>query len=428
MLSAQIKHELRAIVGERHALTDPADLATYAYDATHYTHTPDAVVVPASTDEVSAVLRLASRERLPVVARGSGTSLCGGATPIRGGVVLSTARLRRILDINAARSCATAEPGVNTAEFMRAVETRGLFYPPDPSSQSVSTLGGNVAQGAGGPRGAKYGSLRDYVLGCDVILADGSRLRTGANTVKNASGYDLTRLFVGSRGTLCFFSQLRLRLLPLPVARRLLLLPCADLAAAARLALAITAAGLLPNRLEALNDQAAAAAGAGQTSAILLCELDGSAPGVDRQAAIVARLAGAQSGEDRAGEAAEAIWNQLQGWPTLARVQVPRDRLPALLAKVGELGGTLRGDWGVVAGAGTGGVRLVALPGTKDAGTEPEGSAPAAEFAALAGEFGLVRPAAEPAERLRRSLKSAFDPRGILNPLVPLAPDGSQAR
>ena len=208
--------KLKEIVGPDYCSRAKEDLACYAYDATAYVYLPDAVVFPRNAGEISAILRLANEEGFPVIPRGAGSGMTGGSLAVSGGVILVMTRFNRILNIDRDNLIAFAEPGVVTGHFHAAVERQGLFYPPDPSSSEFSTLGGNLAECAGGPRAVKYGVTRDYVLGLEAVLATGEIIRTGVQTAKGVVGYDLTRLLVGSEGTLGIITHITLRLLPLP--------------------------------------------------------------------------------------------------------------------------------------------------------------------------------------------------------------------
>ena len=181
---------------------EPARLAQYAGDKWYATHTPDAVALPRSTRSVSRILKFASKHKIPVTPRGAGHGYVGGCVPMHGGIVLSVERMKRIREINPADFVAVIQPGVNTAEFQSSVEKLGRFYPPDPASRANNSLGGNIATNAGGPRCLKYGVTRDYVLGLEVVLANGDIIKLGGRTHKNKAGFDLHRLFVGSEGLL----------------------------------------------------------------------------------------------------------------------------------------------------------------------------------------------------------------------------------
>ena len=216
MLKPSVLKELKSIVGTANFSTSPEELVVYSYDATQRESLPWAVVRPRSSREISEILRLANRERFPVVPRGAGTGMSGGAVPVQGGVVLSVERMNHILEIDERDFIAVVEPGVITGDLQREVESRGLFYPPDPASRKFCTLGGNVAECAGGLRAVKYGVTKDYVLGLEVVLPTGEIINTGARTVKSVAGYDLTKLIVGSEGTLGVVTRITVRLLPLP--------------------------------------------------------------------------------------------------------------------------------------------------------------------------------------------------------------------
>ncbi|MBF0412645.1 MAG: FAD-binding protein [Desulfamplus sp.] len=198
------------------ATIEPEELCCYAYDATGQTFMPDVVVFPVSTSEVSQILALASDHKISVIPRGSGSGMTGGSLPIKGGIVMAMSRMNHILEIDTNNFIARVEPGVVTGDFHKAVEQHGLFYPPDPASSAFCTLGGNLGECAGGPKAVKYGVTRDYVLGLEAVLPSGEIIHTGVRTAKGVAGYDLTRLIVGSEGTLAVVTQATLKILPLP--------------------------------------------------------------------------------------------------------------------------------------------------------------------------------------------------------------------
>ena len=255
MLKAEVLRELRDIVGPSWCLDSPADLTAYSFDATPlYQALPDAVVVPASVEEVSAIMKVAYANRIPIVPRGAGSNLSAGTCPTSGGLVVALNRLNRIKEIDEENMVATFEPGVVTAKFHQAVEAVGLFYPPDPGSMATSTLGGNVAECAGGLRGLKYGVTKDYVIGLEAVLADGRILRVGGKNTKDVAGYDLVKLFTGSEGTLGLITESTVRLLPLPETKRTALAMYNDLEAAARTVSKIIASRIIPATLEFLDN------------------------------------------------------------------------------------------------------------------------------------------------------------------------------
>ncbi|MDN5321867.1 MAG: glycolate oxidase [Clostridia bacterium] len=195
MFAPQAVKELEKKLGTEKILTSKEDLVCYSYDATSYSHLPDVIAIVNNAKEVSEVMKIASKYKVPVIPRGGGTNLCGGTIPVKGGIILDLAKMDKILEIDTENLAAVCQPGVITAELHKAVEKVGLFYPPDPQSMAMSTIGGNVASNAGGPRCFKYGVTRDYLLGLEVVLANGKVIRTGDKTIKNVSGYDLSLMF-----------------------------------------------------------------------------------------------------------------------------------------------------------------------------------------------------------------------------------------
>jgi glycolate oxidase len=250
-----ILQEIAAIVGPEQVLAKEEDRWLYAYDATDLTYLPDLVVFPGSAAEISRIVKLANRHRFPVVPWGAGTGRAGGSVPVLGGVVLVMTRLNRILEITPEDMLAVVEPGVVTGALKRAVAGRGLYYPPDPGSADFCTIGGNVAAGAGGSVAVQYGVTRDYVLGLEVVLPTGEIIEAGARTMKSVVGYDLTRLFLGSEGTLGVITRIVLRLAPQPASRLSLAAGFATLEAALSAVGQVLRSGLAPAAVEFM-DQA----------------------------------------------------------------------------------------------------------------------------------------------------------------------------
>ncbi len=222
MISAELKQSLKTIVGEKYYLDTPNELYAYSYDATpiFFQAMPDAVIIPGAVEEVSEILKLANEHGIPIVPRGSGTNLAGGCIPVEGGIVVNMTRFNQIHEIDARNLTATLGPGVTTADLHKAVEAEGLFYPPDPGSMRISTVGGNMAQCAGGMRGLKYGVTKDYIMGLQYVLPSGEILRCGGKNVKDVAGYDMTRLMVGSEGTLGIITEITVKLVPLPETKK----------------------------------------------------------------------------------------------------------------------------------------------------------------------------------------------------------------
>src|SRR5947207_13997275 len=249
-MSTKLASDLRDLLGDEIVADDPNSIAAHSGDKWFATHPPDLVVFARSTADVSKLLQFASREKIPVTARGGGFGYVGGCVPARGGIALSLMRMNRIKEINFTDAVARVEPGAFTADLKATVRAQKLFYPPDPASMKDCTIGGNVATNAGGPRCLKYGVTRNYVVGLEVVLANGDVLRTGGPVHKNKTGFDLIGLFVGSEGMLGIVTEITLRLLPLPPARATLSAAFATMSQAAAAVQEIFAAGLLPSSLE----------------------------------------------------------------------------------------------------------------------------------------------------------------------------------
>jgi len=248
--------KIQEIVGEKHLTTAGEDLMCYSYDGTGMEFMPAAVAFPGSAAEISSIMKLANKELFPVVPRGAGTGMTGGALPVEGGLVLVTSRLNKILEIDTENQVAVVEPGVITGRFQAAVKKEGLYYPPDPASSDFCTMGGNVAECSGGPSAVKYGVTRDYVLGLEVILPDGRLMHTGVRTAKGVVGYDLTRLFIGSEGTLGIVSKIVVRLLTLPTHTKTYLVLTESLQQATSLVSEILKNGIMPKTLEYMDSTA----------------------------------------------------------------------------------------------------------------------------------------------------------------------------
>lgn len=452
MLSNVVKDELTRIVGKSNISFEKEDLLCYSYDATNKMHIPDAVVFPGRTEDVSLILKMANSEDFPVIPRGAGSGFTGGSVPVEGGVVLSTERMKKILDIDTDNLTAVVEPGVVTWEFQQEVEKLGLFYPPDPTSHRFSTIGGNIAENAGGPRAVKYGVTRDYVLGLEVVLPTGEIIPTGVRTAKGVVGYDLTRLMVGSEGTLGVVTKATLRLLPKPEAVKTLLAVFPVLADAAKAVSEIIRSRIIPSTLEFMDGvsircvEEYAQAGLPMVEALLLIELDGDKDVIESQALDVERICLADGAErvDVAGTKDEVkeLWKARRALSaSMFRVKankinedvvVPRSEMPALIVGVREIA-ERRGV--VIACFGHAGDGNIHVNIMYDASNPAEASS--AENAVtdvfeltlslggtISGEHGVgttkapyldmeLRPQSI---ELMESIKHSFDPKGILNP------------
>jgi len=280
-MEERIRQQLISIVGEGNYTENLIDMVTYSYDASEHSHRPSCGVWVERGEQVSEILELANRELIPIIPRGAGTGLSGMAVPIKGGIVLDLSRMNRILKISLEDRLAIVQPGVVYAELEEALEPTGFFFPPDPASGKVCTLGGNVATNAGGVRGAKYGTTRDYVLALEVVLPDGRIMHTGSKAMKSVSGYDLTRLLVGSEGTLGIVTEITFKINPKPPMTATAVATFDDLEDAGRAVSDIMHSGILPSVLEILGKETLIAINQNtdlnlpEVDAMLLAEADG---------------------------------------------------------------------------------------------------------------------------------------------------------
>jgi glycolate oxidase len=272
---------LTDIVGQENFTDSLIDLIAYSKDASEFKQRPDAALWPINTEQISRILKLANKEKFPVIARGAGTSLAGLAVPQQGGVILDFGRMDEIIEINIEDRLAIVQPGVVYDDLARALAPHGFFFPPDPASGAVCTLGGNVATNAGGIKGAKYGTTKDYVLALEVILSDGRVLHTGSKCMKSVSGFDVTRLFVGSEGTLGVITEITLKINPKPPLTQTAMATFNILEDAGRAVSEIMYSGILPSALEVINQQTLIAINQNtdlnlpEVEAILVAETDG---------------------------------------------------------------------------------------------------------------------------------------------------------
>jgi glycolate oxidase len=249
-----VLEEIKELIPSNRIFTKLEDLYSYSFDASFGEYLPEVVVQPVSTEEVSELMKLANKYKIPVYPRGSATSLSGGSLPVRGGMVLDMTRMRKKLIIDRENLLAIVSPGVITAEIHKKAEEVGLFYPPDPSSSRISTIGGNILENSSGPKGLKYGTTKEYVIGLEVVTPEGEIIRTGGKTVKNVTGYDLTRLIVGSEGTLGIVTEATLRLIPKPIARKTLLATFHRLVDSGYAITNILSSGILPAAMELMDN------------------------------------------------------------------------------------------------------------------------------------------------------------------------------
>ncbi len=432
---------------------DKALLARYAGDKWFAAHPPDAVALPRSTRSVAALLEFAGRHHIPVTARGNAHGYVGGCVPARGGIVLSLERMNRIKEINIHDFVAVVEPGVITQTLQEAVEKKKRFYPPDPASRADCTLGGNIATNAGGPRCLKYGVTRDYVLGLEVVLADGSVVRLGGRTHKNKTGFDLHRLFVGSEGLLGVVTEATLKLLPLPPARAALSIGFRSMKAAAQAIRAVFHAGFLPCAVEVADAFTLAAARKRTGSKLLegchahlILELDGQEGSVRQEIRAVEKIVRTLRPtfvlQARGAAQCEKIWQLRREFSYALRdtgltklnedIVVPRGRLEDLFAFTARLQQQHGLQVACFGHAGDGNIHVNIMVDFDQPGAKARSEAALDDLfrqvlawgGAITGEHGIGLAkkkwwplAAGPEVRaLHQRVKHALDPHGILNP------------
>ncbi|BEQ16715.1 FAD-binding oxidoreductase [Desulfoferula mesophila] len=429
------------------------DRLLYSYDATGKSYPPEAVVRGVEVEQIARVLAAASQHRVPVVPRGAGSGQSGGSLPVDGGLVLNLAGMDRILKVDPADHVAVVQPGVITADLQRAAEARGLFYPPDPASVEFCTVGGNAAENSGGLRAVKYGVTRDYVLALQAVLPDGRVLRTGRSTMKTVVGYDLTRLLVGSEGTLAVMTELTLRLLPKPEAKATVSALFHELETAAQAVQAVLMSGITPAALEFIDSQSLGAvnahAGLGlppEAEAMVLIDVDGAPEVVAGQARRLARVLEEGGGRQvrlalDPAEAAE-LWRARRSMgPAMYNlapnklnedVVVPLGRLAQAIRAIHAIGqrrGVLIPTFGH---AGDGNLHVNVMYDASDPEQNRQAHQAVTDVFAqvlkvggsLSGEHGVgnaklgyVGAELDPvAMELMRGIKRLFDPAGILNP------------
>src|SRR5262245_15702412 len=414
---------------------------------------PDAVALPRNARSIAEILRFANRHNIAVTARGAGYGYVGGCVPSRGGIVLSLARMNRIIEINARDFVAVVQPGVITQQLQDAVERHGLYYPPDPASRADCSIGGNIATNAGGPRCLKYGVTRDYVLGLEVVLADGPVVRLGGRTHKNKTGFDLHRLFVGSEGLLGIVTEATLKLLPLPPYRACLGVGFGSMRAAARAIRAIFRAGILPCALE-VADAFTLAAAQKRTdndllagcNAHLIVELDGQERSVRSELKQLERIVRTlrpvfvQRGFGQAGS--EKFWQLRREFSYALRdtgltklnedIAVPRSRLEDLFRFAARLQRKHGLPVACFGHAGDGNIHVNVMVDRSQPGNQARSDAALDELfrqildweGVITGEHGIglakkkwwPLAASNELQKLHQALKQALDPKGILNP------------
>ncbi|QIZ05422.1 glycolate oxidase subunit GlcD [Priestia megaterium] len=359
MLSNTVKEKLISIVAKENFDDSQVERLVYSYDATpNFQSMPDAVISPRNTAEVSQILKVCNEHNVPIVPRGSGTNLCAGTCPTEGGIVMLFKHMNQILEIDEENLTVTVQPGVITLDLINKVEEKGLFYPPDPSSMKISTIGGNINENSGGLRGLKYGVTRDYVIALEVVLPNGDIIRTGGKLAKDVAGYDLTRLFVGSEGTLVVITEATLKLIPMPETKQTMLALYQDLSAAANSVSKIIANKIIPTTLEFLDqptlkvvEEFAQIGLPTNVKAVLLIEQDGPPEVVERdlikmaevckqEKAVSIQVAASEAEADAlrtARRAALSAIARLKPTTILEDATVPRSEIANMVQAINEI-------------------------------------------------------------------------------------------
>ncbi|WP_077622195.1 glycolate oxidase subunit GlcD [Sediminibacillus massiliensis] len=454
MLDNRIIQNLIKIVGDENVATDNASLLSYSYDATpNFQSWPDVVVSPKTTEEIAEIVKLCASHNIPLIPRGSGTNLSAGTTPLYGGIILLMKHLDKILEIDEANLTVTTQPGVITLSLMEAVEAKGLFYPPDPSSMKISQIGGNINENSGGLRGLKYGVTRDYVLGLEFVTPSGNIVRTGGKLAKDVAGYDLTGLMVGSEGTLGVITEATLKLLPKPDTKKTLLALFTDIDAAAETVSKIIENRIIPATLEFLDratlqavEEYAKAGLPTHVEAVLLIEQDGKSEQVEsdieqililcrEQGAVEVRVAKTVEEAEQlttARRAALSALARIKPTTILEDATVPRSEVARMVKAINIIADQFQVDICTFGHAGDGNLHPTCLT---DARNKEEMQRVEQAFEAIfkkavdlggtiTGEHGvgamkapyLHLKAGKHGVTTMKAIKQAFDPQNIMNP------------
>ena len=452
-MEKSIINTIETILGKGNVYSDLEERICYSYDATNRKFLPDLVAFPSDAREISEILKLANKEGFPVIPRGAGSGFTGGSIPVKGGVVLVLTRFNSIIEIDTENLIASVEPGVITGDFQKEVEKLGLFYPPDPSSLKVSTMGGNVAECAGGPRAVKYGVTKDYVIGLEVVLPTGEIISTGVQTMKGVVGYDLTKLMVGSEGTLGIVTKIIVKLLPLPETKKTLLAVYPRIEDAAKTVALIIASKIVPVALEFMDQRTLACVESFlkiglpiEADAVLLLEVDGDYEAVERDALKIKDIC-IRSGASRVDMAKdkgseEDLWRARRAIsPSLLKINptkineditVPRSKIPDILHKIHAIGKKNHLDIANFGHAGDGNIHVNIMIDSKKEGQVDRAEKAVREIfqatldlgGTLSGEHGIGITKApylnmelgDLGIAVMKRIKTAFDPNNILNP------------
>lgn len=441
------------IKDEKRILTDKADLYSYSYDASFGVHLPDIVVQPKSAEEVADIMKLANEYKIPVYPRGKATSLSGGPLPVHGGIVLDLSTWNEKLEVDPEDMVAVVSPGVITTDINDAALKYGFIFPPDPSSSNVATIGGNLAENSGGPRGLKYGVTKDYVIGLEVVTPEGEIIRTGGRTVKNVTGYDLTKLIVGSEGTLGIITEATLRLFPKPQATETMMAVFENIVDSGKAITKILSSGILPSKLEIMDQSTIQAVEAYEplglpvdAEAMLLIELDGHPAAIKEEITRVEAVCEDTGAREvqvaQTKEEAAELWRARKlVSPAIVREKptkisedatVPRSKIPEMFQRLKEIREKYKIDLVVFGHAGDGNLHpnIIADKRDKEEMRRVEQAVEEIFKAAielggtLSGEHGIGTLKAPFMEMelgaagldMMKRIKESWDPNNILNP------------
>ncbi|MFV8826767.1 glycolate oxidase subunit GlcD [Alkalihalobacterium sp. APHAB7] len=454
MLRTEVKEKLFQIVGPKNLLDSQESLLVYSYDATpNYQAMPDAVIKPRNTKEVQEIVKVCNEYKVPVVPRGSGTNLCAGTCPLEGGIVMLFTHMNKILEIDEENLTVTVQPGVITLDMINAVEEKGLFYPPDPSSMKISTIGGNINENSGGLRGLKYGVTRDYVIALEVVLPNGDVIRTGGKLAKDVAGYDFTRLMVGAEGTLGVITEATLKLIPIPETKKTMLALFDSLEASGAAVSSIIANKIIPATLEFMDQSTlevvedfAKIGLPTDVGAVLLIEQDGPREVVERDIDKIAEICReqqaksvqiAQTAEEglalaTARRAALSALARKKPTTILEDATVPRSKIAEMVKAIDEIAKKHQVEICTFGHAGDGNLHPTCMT---DARNKEEMERVEEAFAdifakaielggTITGEHGvgvmkapyLAWKLGEEGVNAMKTLKFAFDPNNIMNP------------
>jgi glycolate oxidase len=454
MINQSLLSDFERIVGINNVLTTPEALKAYSYDGTtNWIHEPDVVVFPTSAQEVSQIMKIANREKVPVTPRGGGTNLSGGSVPILGGIVLCTTKMNKILKIDKENLTATLESGVVLQDLTLRLERDGLFFPPDPQSFLGATMGGIIAENAGGPACVKYGVTKQYILGIEVVLPTGEIVNLGGRTLKNVVGYDLLHIFISSEGTLGVVTSAVLKLRPLPLAKKTIMAVYADVAVAGENVYRVLENGVIPGKIELLDnwiinriEDMMPMGLPRDADAVLLFEVDGIPEAVyketekiveiaNKYGATEVRVAKDQVEADKYWTARKAGFAAVFGKATTVLsedVTVPRGNMPALIRKIKEIAKKYNVEYNVIGHAGDGNLHPSVLTDINNKvhyeraiNAIDEIIEAAVELGGvLSGEHGIglekakfFRKVTDPVVvKLMQDIKALFDPNNIMNP------------